>query len=287
MQQALTDDITSCFPEQIRAKIISWYDSMNICYNDLVMLAKAFDSETMPRYNTQATTIAGILGQLTIFTWIIDAGYGFSRYEYEQASNARGIDLQAIADNRKYRMETPKALYPSKISPRIRHDHSRGNKWSPSVYDETHDDDVDFHAFATTPKRSPNTHTNEIHVSLPVRHSISALTVSRDPEWMMSADRHNRYPRAYEEPLENLPFVYKKSATFGHTPKWKSSSGRVRGRFENGEIVLSDEESGDDYGGNTEMMRHDMIGLAQRYKNSHTSPDKILRRPSGSSIKEG
>jgi hypothetical protein len=113
MQQPLEQPVLEGFPEQLRGIVSSLYDAGRICYNDLVVLSAAFISEPIPRYNTQATAIAAVLGQMDIFNWAIAADYRYSSYDYKQASDARDHDLQVMIERQKYRAEAPIAQYPS------------------------------------------------------------------------------------------------------------------------------------------------------------------------------
>lgn len=114
MQQPLDQHTLSRFPEQLRGMVSRLYDADSICFNDVVILANAFASEPIPRYNTKATAIAAVLGHMNVFNWAIAAGYNYSSYEYKQAANARSIDLQAMIDQYHYSTESPPAQYPAR-----------------------------------------------------------------------------------------------------------------------------------------------------------------------------
>lgn len=106
MQPTIDDDTLAKFPTQIRGMVASMYSAKSICYNDLTVLGDAFAEESEPRYNSSAAVVAGVLGQMAIFEWVIAAGYRYHRADFIRVAEARAADLDVLI---------------TKISPTVRH----------------------------------------------------------------------------------------------------------------------------------------------------------------------
>lgn len=250
--------------------VSSSYDAGRICYNDLLVLSVAFSSEPIPRYNTQATAIAAVLGQMDIFNWAIAADYRYSSYDYKQASDARDIDLQTMIDHQKYRAEAPVARYPSIHSARIPSHKTHEHETTRSV---------------ANPVVVPRSCRKESLYDRFNQHNVNAYDKYR-------ASRRNPYDNNPKDnsPLENLPQVHEldvrgRARKPSHTPYYDvySHSNEFYGIENDDEFFgsISAETSSEDamtvenatdnpsqkqYGG---LSRDDILELAGRYKLSH------------------